>query len=69
MFAEVMPGKRNIWNSDNKDRNEFLKKVNASLYFLLISLSVKRHPSVVRGNGKPNKAQQPVVGHLCAPKE
>lgn len=68
MFAEAMPGKGNIRNSDNTDRNEFLK-VYASLYFLLILLSVKTHPSVVRGTGKPNKAQQPVAGHLCAPKE
>ena len=68
MFAEAMPGKRNIRNSDNKDKNEFLK-VYASLYFLLLLLRVKTHPSVVRGNGKPSKAHQPVVGPLCAPKE
>ena len=62
-------GKEIYETQDNKDRNEFLKKVYASLYFLWISLSVKRHPSVVRGNWKPNKAQHPVVGHLRAPKE
>lgn len=64
MFAEAMPGKRNIRNSDNKDKNEFLK-VYASLYFLLLLLRVKTHPSVVRGNGKPSKAHQPVVGPVC----
>lgn len=49
MFAEVMPRKRNIWNSDNKDRNEFLKKVKCFSLFSINIIKCEKAPKCCEG--------------------